>query len=140
MTHFQYIAWPDYGVPENGDEVLHLMDSVLEEQSKLIEKHFPGAEFPSPIGPPIVVHCSAGIGRSGTFCCIHSLIQQYKATGMVSVQGTVRKLRRQRAYAIQATEQYSFIYLSILQYMEKNPPGHNSIPSPQISIDVGSTD
>ena len=124
----------------NGDEVLHMMDSVQEEQATLTSKHFPDTEFTSPSGPPIVVHCSAGIGRSGTFCSIHSLLHQYHATGMVSVQGTVRKLRRQRAYSIQAPEQYFFIYASILEHMEKNPAGHADIPLPQMSVDAGATD
>ena len=140
VTHFQYIAWPDYGVPENGDEVLHLMDCVLEEQSKLVSKHFSDSQFPSPLGPPIIAHCSAGIGRSGTFCSIHSLIRQYRATGMVSVQGTVRKLRRQRAFAIQAPEQYTFIYQSILEYMLKHPTGLDNIPVPMCSVDADTTD
>lgn len=92
-------------------------------------------QFTSLMGPPIIVHCSAGIGRSGTFCCIHSLIRQYCVTGMVSVQGTVRKLRAQRAFSIQAPEQYLFIYYSILEYMNRFPPGTRGIPVSELSID-----
>lgn len=65
MTHFQYISWPDYGVPK-ASELLDFINKVREGQENMLrelEDTWAGHSR----GPPIVVHCSAGIGRTGTF-------------------------------------------------------------------------
>ncbi len=74
------------------------------------------SSFPS-YGPPIVVHCSAGISRSGTFCMLDYCIDELHAQRKVTVQGAVRRLRMQRAYAIQIDDQYAFCYKTMLEYI-----------------------
>lgn len=66
------------------------------------------------------MHCSAGVGRSGAFCVINNCMEEYGDKGTVNVQGAVRALRQQRAYAIQTDEQYNFCYMTILQFMKSN--------------------
>lgn len=114
--HFQFLAWPDYGVPSSGTAVLHLVMDVRETQAKYVKdmKHLP------PFGPPIVVHCSAGVGRSGTFCTIDYCIDELHEQKKVNVQRAVRKLRQQRAYAIQTDEQYEFCYRAVLEYSKSH--------------------
>lgn len=105
--HFQFLAWPDYGIPNSGSSILRLLFSVRDTQAKLSH---------SADGHPIVVHCSAGVGRSGAFCaidnCIHELDEQKK----VNFQRMVRNMRQQRAYAVQTEEQYEFGYKTLLEY------------------------
>ena len=52
--------------------------------------------------PPIVVHCSAGVGRSGTLIAIDSLMEQLKEEGQISIYKTVCELRHQRNYLVQS--------------------------------------
>ena len=73
--------------------------------------------------PPLVVHCSAGIGRTGTFITIDVSLRELDATGSVDIQNTVQRIRRQRAFAVQTEEQYAFCYTAVLEYclrMSKN--------------------
>lgn len=112
---FHFLAWPDYGVPDSGSAVLSLLHDVQEMQnnSKRQLKDIP--KVPS-YGPPIVVHCSAGVGRSGAFCALDYCIDELKDQRRVNLQGAVRRLRHQRAYAIQTDEQYEFCYRAVLEH------------------------
>ncbi|KFM57491.1 Tyrosine-protein phosphatase non-receptor type 9, partial [Stegodyphus mimosarum] len=69
-----------------------------------------------PLGPPIVVHCSAGIGRTGTFITLDICICRLEATGLIDVRTTVEKIRSQRAHSIQMPDQYVFCHLALLEY------------------------
>lgn len=72
-----------------------------------------------PWGPPIVVHCSAGIGRTGTFIAIQISMLQLTETGKVNIRETVEKIRSQRAFSIVFQEQYVFIHEAIILYANK---------------------
>lgn len=109
IQHFQFLAWPDYGVPTSGQAVLDLVFAVREAQTKALRG---GTD------QKVVVHCSAGVGRSGAFCVINNCIDEYREKGKVNIQAAVRNLRLQRAYAIQTDEQYDFCYRTILHYMK----------------------
>lgn len=62
VSHFQFSSWPDYGVPDSAMEMLRFLERVRATQStRTTEISWAGHE----LGPPIVVHCSAGIGRTG---------------------------------------------------------------------------
>lgn len=102
-------------MPDSGSAVLSLLQNVQEVQSnsKRHAKDMPKA--PSH-GPPIVVHCSAGVGRSGAFCALDYCIDELKDQRRVNIQGAVRRLRHQRAYAIQTDEQYEFCYRAVMEY------------------------
>ena len=63
----QFLSWPDYGVPHSAYAMIHFRDKVREEQAKAVEAL--GSSWTGhPLGPPIIVHCSAGIGRTGWSC------------------------------------------------------------------------
>ncbi|QQP51585.1 Uncharacterized protein FKW44_012998 [Caligus rogercresseyi] len=66
--------------------------------------------------PPIVVHCSAGIGRTGTFATLDYAINKFIATGKVDIRSIVEKIRSQRASSIQVQDQYVFCHLAFLEY------------------------
>lgn len=105
--HFQFLAWPDYGIPASGSSLLSLIFAVREAQAK------PSAHSTS---PPVVVHCSAGVGRSGAFCTIDNAIHELDKLKKVNLQATVRKMRKQRAFSVQTEEQYELCYRTLLEY------------------------
>ena len=105
-----FLAWPDYGIPTSGSSILRLIFAVREAQAKAIQGSSGGNH-------PIVVHCSAGVGRSGAFCSIDNCIFELDELGKVNYQGMVRKMRKQRAYAVQTDEQYEFGYRTLLEYV-----------------------
>ncbi len=113
--HYQFIAWPDYGVPDTGKDVIELLYTARETQ-ECFGKYVKNPERFPVYGPPLVIHCSAGIGRSGTFCALEYCIDELRMKGRVNIQHCVRQLRQQRAFAIQTDEQYKFCYQTVLEY------------------------
>jgi len=105
IHQFQYLAWPDHGVPVSTTAFLEL--SVA-------------AEAANDTKGPILVHCSAGIGRTGTFCAIHSTLKKVELQlkeeseePKVNIAEIVLELRKQRPNMVQTVEQYEFCYLAI---------------------------
>lgn len=113
--HYQFLAWPDYGVPSTGAEVLDVLYEARAMQECYREHVTNPDHFPIH-GPPMVIHCSAGIGRSGTFYSLDYCIDELRMTNKVNVQNCVRLLRQQRAFSIQTDEQYIFCYKTVLDY------------------------
>ncbi|CAL1673829.1 unnamed protein product [Lasius platythorax] len=115
VCHMLYTAWPDYGTPKSAKALLQFLSLVRQQQSKLLASR--GDTWAGhPRGPPIVVHCSAGIGRTGTFCTLDICISRLEDTGTVDVRGTVEKIRAQRAYSIQMPDQYYFCHVALVEY------------------------
>lgn len=65
MTHFQFLSWPDYGVPSSAASLIDFLRAVRNQQRLAVSSMGARAKGQCP-EPPIVVHCSAGIGRTGT--------------------------------------------------------------------------
>lgn len=64
VSHFQYLSWPDYGVPTSAVTLIDFLGAVKRQQRKMVNAL--GPQWTGhPQGPPMVVHCSAGIGRTG---------------------------------------------------------------------------
>jgi len=111
LKHFLFLDWPDYGIPSSGTSLLRLVFAVRGAQGK--------ASQSSTDGQPVLVHCSAGVGRSGAFCAIDNCIRELDDLKKVNFQAAVRKMRKQRAFAIQTEEQYEFCYKTILEYAKR---------------------
>lgn len=113
LTHMLYISWPDYGVPHSACAMLEFRQKVREElKAGMEEANWPADKPP----PPIVVHCSAGIGRTGTFITLDISILRLEETGLINIQSTVEKIRSQRANSVQMADQYVFCYLALLEH------------------------
>ena len=132
MTHFQFVGWPDFGVPASAERLLDIVSQVCAFQNLSIDSGDPAAPIPevhpvksnaefseSSNQPPLVVHCSAGIGRTGTFITIDSCLRELNAAGTVDIKSALQRIRRQRAFCVQTAEQYSFCYVAVLEYCLK---------------------
>ncbi|XP_011891908.1 PREDICTED: receptor-type tyrosine-protein phosphatase C isoform X1 [Cercocebus atys] len=102
VTHIQFTSWPDHGVPEDPHLLLKLRRRV-----NAFSNFFSG---------PIVVHCSAGVGRTGTYIGIDAMLEGLEAENKVDVYGYVVKLRRQRCLMVQVEAQYILIHQALVEY------------------------
>uniref|UniRef100_A0A0G2K6A2 Tyrosine-protein phosphatase non-receptor type 9 n=1 Tax=Rattus norvegicus TaxID=10116 RepID=A0A0G2K6A2_RAT len=127
VTHFQFLSWPDYGVPSSAASLIDFLRVVRSQQSMAVGSLGARSKGQCP-EPPIVVHCSAGIGRTGTFCSLDICLAQLEELGTLNVFQTVSRMRTQRAFSIQTPEQYYFCYKAILEFAEREgmvPSGHS---------------
>jgi len=115
VSHWQFTSWPDYGVPHSAKAMIEFLERVRKQQALMVSAM--GDTWAGhPRGPPIVVHCSAGIGRTGTFCTLDICISRLEDVGTVDIRGTVEKIRSQRAYSIQMPDQYVFCHIALIEY------------------------
>uniref|UniRef100_A0A8C7QU78 Tyrosine-protein phosphatase non-receptor type 9 n=1 Tax=Oncorhynchus mykiss TaxID=8022 RepID=A0A8C7QU78_ONCMY len=118
VTHFQYLSWPDYGVPTSAVTLIDFLGAVKRQQRRSVKTMGPQWRG-HPLGPPMVVHCSAGIGRTGTFCALDICLSQLQDVGTLNVCQTVRRMRTQRAFTIQTPDQYYFCHNAILEHAQR---------------------
>ncbi|GAA5794934.1 hypothetical protein HPULCUR_000282 [Helicostylum pulchrum] len=116
ITHLQYTGWTDFGVPDQPIGILQLIHHADEADRyhQLRNEH---------VGP-MTVHCSAGCGRSGTFCVIDTIIQRlwhekdvYTSTTTDKIQQTVSRFREQRMSLVQTHRQFVFCYEAVLWWL-----------------------
>ncbi|XP_016405911.1 tyrosine-protein phosphatase non-receptor type 9-like isoform X2 [Sinocyclocheilus rhinocerous] len=118
VTHFQFLSWPDYGVPSSALSLIDFLGAVKHQQQWAVQAF--GSQWRGhPLDPPMVVHCSAGIGRTGTFCALNICLSQLQDVGTLNVCQTVRRMRAQRAFSIQTPEQYYFCHTAILEHAQR---------------------
>ncbi|XP_051556421.1 receptor-type tyrosine-protein phosphatase F isoform X4 [Myxocyprinus asiaticus] len=101
VRQFQFMAWPDHGVPEYPTPILAFLRRVK-------------ACNPPDAGP-MVVHCSAGVGRTGCFIVIDAMLERMKHEKTVDIYGHVTCMRAQRNYMVQTEDQYIFIHEALLE-------------------------
>ncbi|XP_054993888.1 receptor-type tyrosine-protein phosphatase F isoform X13 [Sorex araneus] len=112
LRQFQFMAWPDHGVPEYPTPILAFLRRVK-------------ACNPLDAGP-MVVHCSAGVGRTGCFIVIEAMLERMKHEKTVDIYGHVTCMRSQRNYMVQTEDQYVFIHEALL---EAATCGHTEVPA-----------
>lgn len=118
VTHFQFLSWPDYGVPSSAVSLIDFLGTVKHQQQWAVQAF--GTQWRGhPLGPPMVVHCSAGIGRTGTFCALDICLSQLQDVETLNICQTVRRMRAQRAFSIQTPEQYYFCHAAILEHAQR---------------------
>ncbi|XP_032216194.1 receptor-type tyrosine-protein phosphatase eta isoform X2 [Mustela erminea] len=102
LRQFHFTSWPDHGVPDTTDLLINFRYLVRDYMKQ------------SPPESPILVHCSAGVGRTGTFIAIDRLIYQIENENMVDVYGIVYDLRMHRPLMVQTEDQYVFLNQCVL--------------------------
>ncbi|MCJ1356230.1 MAG: hypothetical protein MMC33_006224 [Icmadophila ericetorum] len=124
VWHFLFLGWPDYGVPENED-CEALLNLVRLSNNK---NHTPEN--------PRIVHCSAGVGRSGTFIALEHLLEELEVGSVAEVGDpedmifeTVNRLREQRMTMVQSLEQFQFLYQLLRDHYRKKQKEQETTPA-----------
>uniref|UniRef100_A0A3Q3W3C2 Receptor-type tyrosine-protein phosphatase epsilon n=1 Tax=Mola mola TaxID=94237 RepID=A0A3Q3W3C2_MOLML len=102
---FHFHGWPEIGIPAEGRGMIDIIAAVQRQQQQS-GNH------------PIVVHCSAGAGRTGTFIALSNILERVKAEGLLDVFQTVKSLRMQRPHMVQTMEQYDFCYRVVQDFVD----------------------
>ena len=111
VIQYQVKTWPDQGVPENPGAFLQSIHTVRDAQAASALRGMDG---------PIVTHCSAGIGRTGTFIAVDTTLRRLLAAGNIDMLSTVSHMRQERAGSVQTIAQYKFAYEALKQYVVLN--------------------
>ncbi|XP_041986321.1 tyrosine-protein phosphatase Lar isoform X5 [Aricia agestis] len=105
VRQFQFIDWPEQGVPKSGEGFIDFLGQVHKTKEQFGQDG------------PITVHCSAGVGRTGVFITLSTVLERMQYEGVVDVFQTVRTLRTQRPAMVQTEDQYEFCYRAALEYL-----------------------
>ncbi|KAI0217927.1 Tyrosine-protein phosphatase non-receptor type 11 [Lamellibrachia satsuma] len=109
VYQFHFKSWPDHGVPSDPGCVLSFLQDIGDKQESI------------PDAGPVVVHCSAGIGRTGTVIIVDMILQLIKKHGLdceIDVQKMTLMVRAQRSGMVQTEAQYRLIYLAVKHYID----------------------
>ncbi|KAG8183435.1 hypothetical protein JTE90_023191 [Oedothorax gibbosus] len=104
QMHFTH--WPDFGCPESPGDLINFIRAVRDHLARIR----PG---------PIIVHCSAGVGRTGTFITVDQLSQQIRHSDVIDIYSNVMELRHHRVNMVQTEDQYIYIHLCVKQLLEE---------------------
>ncbi|KAF3688867.1 Phosphatidylinositol phosphatase PTPRQ [Channa argus] len=102
VRHFNYTSWPEHGVPESCSTLIKFVKAVRAHRHN---------------NSTIVVHCSAGVGRTGVFIALDHLIQHVRDHDFVDIYGLVAELRSERMCMVQNLAQYIFLHQSTLELL-----------------------
>ncbi|KAH9498553.1 hypothetical protein Btru_007312 [Bulinus truncatus] len=96
VTQYHFTSWPDQGIPYAPWAIIDFSEKVFSTISSDL----------------IVVHCSAGVGRTGTFIALYNVLRQAEETGHIDFFKTLSKLREDRTLMIQTADQYEFLHIA----------------------------
>ena len=88
MTQFHFTGWPDHGVPQNGIVLINFIKRVRTTHAYSDSR-------------PLLVHCSAGVGRTGAFIVLDSMLERMKSEENINIYEFLKQLRSQRVLMVQ---------------------------------------
>uniref|UniRef100_A0A224Z7L8 protein-tyrosine-phosphatase n=1 Tax=Rhipicephalus zambeziensis TaxID=60191 RepID=A0A224Z7L8_9ACAR len=103
VIQFHFTTWPDHGVPLYPDALLPFLRRIWDFQPH--DDH------------PIIVHCSGGIGRTGTLILVDSMLSQAEAEGEVNLVAHLHAMRQSRVNLVESLEQYIFAYMALVEIL-----------------------
>ncbi|XP_065304748.2 receptor-type tyrosine-protein phosphatase kappa-like isoform X3 [Dermacentor albipictus] len=107
VKQFHFTAWPDHGVPAHPLSLVEMIE--------LAKAHAPSSKA------PLLLHCSAGVGRTGTIVLMEAALDMVRAEKRVDVMGLLYKLRQQRVNLVETAEQYEFVHAALLERLFGEP-------------------
>ena len=138
ITHLHYVGWPDYGVPEQNDHIVNLVKDVR----SIIKEDYDRNKRCN-----VLVHCSAGVGRTGTFIALYQMMEKIETmienrsvmaqdndavaeNQTLNIFTTVLQLRSKRVEMVQSWVQYKYLYASVSEYARQI--SNNSQPDDEV--------
>ncbi|XP_052764662.1 cell death abnormality protein 1-like [Mya arenaria] len=106
LHHLHFTAWPDRGIPEDVTALIEFRHRVL--------------HVPAHLGGPTLVHCSAGIGRTGTYIALDILTKEGNSNKAIEIPGCIINMRQNRPNMVQTAEQYKFLHLALVHTLTLN--------------------
>ncbi|XP_014066537.1 tyrosine-protein phosphatase non-receptor type 21 isoform X1 [Salmo salar] len=115
VWHLQYTDWPDHGCPEDFKGFLSYLEEI-----QSVRRHTNSTSDPKNTNLPVLVHCSAGVGRSGVVILSEVMIACLEHNEMLDIPTVLNMLRQQRMMMVQTISQYSFIYKVLIQFLRNS--------------------
>jgi len=124
IVHIQFTNWLDRSAPEDAGNLIQLV-----QLTRVMVNQFSSKQGDSP--SPLLVHCSAGVGRTGTFICVDQIMRSIDSsrTTEIDIFHTVYQLRRDRRYMVQTRAQYEYVYKCVEAYLAIQEKKMSSSPS-----------
>ncbi|XP_065845545.1 tyrosine-protein phosphatase non-receptor type 21-like [Oscarella lobularis] len=122
IWHLQFVGWPDHGVPRDPESFLAFIDEI-----DTLRRHANNTSEDPSLDPPTVVHCSAGVGRTGVTIMMEAILKAIQKNESIDVPDVLRGLRTQRMALVQTPIQYKFCYEALLHFLSHSPESNRLI-------------
>ena len=126
ITHYHYTSWPDHGVPQFATSIISFVRRVQKSHDKSK-------------GVPLLVHCSAGVGRTGTFIMLDAMTERLRTEDSINIYSYLMDMRKRRTLMVQtevshhaqgATSASTSLHLHLLKPQDQYVFIHNALPLP----------
>ncbi|XP_066550136.1 tyrosine-protein phosphatase non-receptor type 21 isoform X2 [Amia ocellicauda] len=115
VWHLQYTDWPDHGCPEDFKGFLSYLEEI-----QSVRRHTNSTTDPKNTNLPVLIHCSAGVGRTGVVILSEIMIACLEHNEMLDVPTVLNMLRQQRMMMVQTIAQYTFVYKVLIQFLKNS--------------------
>uniref|UniRef100_A0A8C4XR98 Tyrosine-protein phosphatase non-receptor type n=1 Tax=Falco tinnunculus TaxID=100819 RepID=A0A8C4XR98_FALTI len=115
VWHLQYTDWPEHGCPEDLKGFLSYLEEI-----QSVRRHTNSTVDPKNSNPPVLVHCSAGVGRTGVVILSEIMIACLEHNEMLDIPRVLDILRQQRMMMVQTLSQYTFVYGVLIQFLKSS--------------------